>query len=127
MAEGNYSAVREALWSSSTTIIWLNYSFARVLYRAIFRSFKRAVTKEVVFSENTESFKHSFFSKESIILWVIKTHGKNKEKYSKFLHNKRYSEKQVITLKSQAQTDQFISKLATGENGRILNREHKHV
>jgi len=127
VAEGNYSAVREALWSSSTTIIWLNYSFATVLYRAISRSFKRAVTKEVLFSENTESFKHSFLSKESIILWVVKTHSKNKERYLKLLYNKPYSEKQVIQLTSQAETNQLINELAIGRKSRMnSSREYEN-
>ena len=79
--DGNYSIVRDILWSRATTIIWLNYSFPLVLYRSISRSFKRSATKEVIFSGNVESFKRSFLSKESIILWVIKTHALKKKKY----------------------------------------------
>lgn len=87
VVDGNYSNIREALWSRSTAIIWLNYSFATVVYRAISRSFIRSVTKKVVFAGNKESFKRSFFSKESITLWVINTHQKNREKYSRVLYN----------------------------------------
>jgi adenylate kinase family enzyme len=111
VADGNYSAIQEMLWSRSTTIIWLDYPFSTVFYRAILRSFKRAITKEVVCSGNTESFKHSFFSNESIILWVLKTHKEQKERYSKLLTNSEYSEKNIIKLKSQAETNQFINSI----------------
>ncbi len=111
IVDGNYSAIQEILWSRSTTIIWLNYSFTTVLYRAISRSFKRALTKEVIFAENIESFKRSFFSKESIILWVINTHRKRREKYSNVLYNGSLSLKRVIELHSQPETDEFIRSL----------------
>ena len=111
VADGNYSVIREVLWSRSTTLIWLNYSFITVLYRAISRSFKRSVTKEIIFAKNKESFKRSFFSKESIIWWVIKTHRKKRGKYSEVLYNDSFFLQQVIELKSQLETEDFIKKL----------------
>ena len=111
VTDGNYSVLRDVLWSRSTTIIWLNYSFSKVLYRAITRSFRRSLTKEVIFSENTESFKRSFFSRESIIVWVIKTHRSKYKKYSEVLYNGSMSEKNIIELKSQSETNNYISSL----------------
>jgi hypothetical protein len=99
------------LWSRSTTIIWLSYPFVTVFYRAISRSIKRLVTKEIICAGNTESFKRSFFSKKSIILWVINTHRKKREQYSKVLYNGSFLLKRVIELKSQSETDKFIRNL----------------
>jgi adenylate kinase family enzyme len=119
VVDGNYSAILDILWSRSTTIIWLNYSFVTVLYRAIYRSFKRSLTKEVIFSGNRESFKRSFLSQESIILWVIKTHRKRREKYSSILYNNTLQNNQVIELKSQSETDDFIRNLRKKHNKKI--------
>ena len=69
--DGNYSRVRDIVWARGTTIIWLNYPFRVVLWRALCRTVKRAATQEELFSGNRESFRKSFFSRESIILWVI--------------------------------------------------------
>ena len=108
VVDGNYSTIREVLWPRSTAIIWLKYSFVTVVYRAISRSFRRSVTKKVIFAGNTESFKRSFFSKESIILWVINTHRKNREKYSRVLYDGSLLHQRVIELNSQSETDEYI-------------------
>lgn len=115
ISDGNYSMARDILWSHATTIIWLNYPFSLVLYRSIFRSFKRSVTKEIVFSGNRESFKRAFFSRESIILWVIKTHNIKKKKYSKILYSEEHSGLEIIELRSQADTNKFIKSLQVAQ------------
>lgn len=110
--DGNYSVVRDILWSRATAIIWLNYSFPLVLYRAVFRSLRRSLRKEVIFAGNVESFKRSFLSRESIIFWVIKTHSIKKEKYKKLLYSDVVKDKKIIELHSQAEADQFLQNLA---------------
>ena len=116
VADGNYSVIRDVLWSRSTIIIWLNYSFSKVLYRSISRSFRRSLTKEIIFSGNTDSFKRSFFSRDSIILWVIKTHKSKHEKYSRILYNGSMPKKNIIELKSQSETNQYINDLSRLDN-----------
>src|SRR5579862_1462875 len=46
VADGNYGDIRDILWPRATNIIWLNYGFFRVLYRALRRTLVRSVTKE---------------------------------------------------------------------------------
>ncbi|MEN8219162.1 MAG: AAA family ATPase [Pseudomonadota bacterium] len=108
IADGNYSVVRDVLWARATTIIWLNYSFPIVLYRAFVRSFKRSITKEVLFSGNKESFRRSFLSKESIILWVINTHSEKRRRYSSLLSS---SNIEVIEFKKTNEAKKFINSL----------------
>jgi adenylate kinase family enzyme len=83
--DGNYAVAREIVWPRATTIIWLDYSFPTVIFRALKRSVRRAFTKEKVCSGNTESFRQSFFSRNSVILWVIRTHKANRSKYNELL------------------------------------------
>jgi adenylate kinase family enzyme len=101
--DGNYSVVRQFVWLRATTIIWLNYPLSLVLIRAIKRSFFRALKKERLFAGNVETFKQSFFSRDSIILWVLKTHRTNKEKYSTLLNSEwaKHAEVKVFTKPSQ--------------------------
>ena len=111
VVDGNYSVVRDIVWERATTIIWLNYAFPVVLYRAISRSCKRSATQQVLFSDNRETFRQSFFSKDSIILWVIKTHHQKKKRYTDILYNGSFSEKCIIELNNQSQADAFLKKL----------------
>ena len=41
VTDGNYSVVRDLIWSRATTVIWLNYGFPLVLWRALTRSDSR--------------------------------------------------------------------------------------
>lgn len=87
--DGNYAVAREIVWPRATTIIWLDYSFPTVIFRALKRSVRRAFTREKVCSGNTESFRQSFFSRDSVILWVIQTHKANRSKYKELLSSRQ--------------------------------------
>lgn len=103
---GNYSKVRELIWSRATDIIWLDYSFYLVLFRSIKRSFIRSLTKEKVCNGNIETFKQSFFSKESIILWVINTYKRRKNQYSVLL--KDFRDKKVFRFKNNFEANRYL-------------------
>ena len=59
------------IWQKATHIIWLNYPFARVFSQLLRRTIRRAWTREVIFSGNRESLRQSFFSKDSILLYML--------------------------------------------------------
>jgi adenylate kinase family enzyme len=46
VTDGNYSVVRDLIWSRATTVIWLNYGFRLVLWRALTRTVRRVLTRE---------------------------------------------------------------------------------
>jgi adenylate kinase family enzyme len=81
VASGNYDAVRDVLWSRATTIVWLNYSFPVVLWRGTRRTIRRAVTREELFHGNRESFKLSFFSRDSILWWIVTTFHRRRREF----------------------------------------------
>lgn len=68
VADGNYGVVRDLLWPRATSVVWLNYGFLTVFFRALRRTILRAVSREELFSRNRESFTRSFFSRESILV-----------------------------------------------------------
>ena len=108
IVDGNYSIVRDILWPRATTIIWLNHSFRVVLYRSITRSIKRIVTKKKLFSGNVESFKKTFLSRDSIILWVLKTYHKKRKQYPEILKQAEAKGMKVIEFKNQSQVNDYL-------------------
>jgi len=58
ITDGNYGVVRDLVWSRATTVIWLNYVFPLVLWRALTRTVRRVLTQEEFFSGNRESLAH---------------------------------------------------------------------
>lgn len=124
--DGNYSRVRDIVWARGTTIIWLNYPFRIVLWRALCRSVKRAATQEELFSGNRESFRKSFFSRESIILWVVSSHHRLRRNYRRILDNGDYPHLRVIELRNPAQTERLIDSIGRVPGPKPNNRSYGH-
>jgi adenylate kinase family enzyme len=109
--DGNYQVARPHLWPRATTIIWLNYSFSRVLWRSLKRSIMRIVTREELFSGNRESFRLTFMSKDSIILWVITSFHRKRRDYPRLLESDMAANAEVKVLHSPRETAAFLKSL----------------
>lgn len=109
--DGNYSSLRDMVWNRATAVIWLNYSFALISRRAITRTIKRAWTKEILFSDNRETFKQSFMSKDSILLWVLKTYRKNRKEYGRIFRERSYPHLQYIQLTQPQQSERQLQQI----------------
>lgn len=107
VVDGNFGIVRDIVWTRADTIVWLNYPFAVVFIQALIRSIKRIVTKQKLFGDNVESFRQTFFSKNSILYWIIVSHWDYKRTYTRLL---RHSKKEVIILKSNREKNKFVRK-----------------
>jgi hypothetical protein len=62
-------------------VVWLNYSFPVVLWRAYRRTLIRSARRQPIFSENKETIRRSFFSRKSILLWVFTTYRLRREQF----------------------------------------------
>jgi hypothetical protein len=71
-------------------VIWLNYAFAVVFWRAVIRTLRRALTQEEIFSGNRESLRMAFFSRDSILWWVLTTFHRRR-KHHRMLFDRRTS------------------------------------
>jgi adenylate kinase family enzyme len=82
VVDGNYGLVRHLVWPRATAIVWLNLSLPRVFVRALRRTLRRAVTGEVLWSGNRESWQRTFFSRESILWWVLRNHAVRRRQFA---------------------------------------------
>jgi adenylate kinase family enzyme len=80
VTDGNYSVVRDLVWSRSDTIVWLDYSFPRIFWQSIKRTFRRSVAGERCCNGNRESLRRAL-GRDSILLWVVKSHFPKRRKY----------------------------------------------
>lgn len=77
--DANYSAVRDITYATADTIIWLDYPFMVTFGRMVRRTVRRVITGEPVCNGNRETFRKSFLSRDSIILWMVTTHGRRRQ------------------------------------------------
>ncbi|HHC7267555.1 TPA: (d)CMP kinase [Vibrio parahaemolyticus] len=113
--DGNYNRTTEIKWARVDTIIWLDYSFSRTIFQAVKRALIRCVTKQELWGKtgNVESFRKSFLSKDSIILWTLKTYKKNRVRYTELLNDPKYSHIEFVRITSPRKAKAFIGELRT--------------
>ena len=109
--DGNYSIARDITWKQATTIIWLNYSFPLVFWRALKRTVRRVFTQEELYSGNRESFRHSFLSRESILLWVLMSFWQRRKKYREIIELKAFPHIHFIEFRRPAEPARFLEKI----------------
>lgn len=108
VVDGNYSKVRDVVWQRATHVIWLNYPFLLVFWRALSRTVHRAATHTELFSGNYESWKNSFFSQDSILWWVISTYRRRKRRYAELFATPPRDDLEFIQIKSPHQAELFL-------------------
>jgi len=90
VVDGNYSAVRDIVWGKATDAVWLNYRFPVVFGRALARTLRRIALREEVCNGNRESLKKAFFSRDSILLWILTTFRRRRRVYRKIFDEGRF-------------------------------------
>ena len=81
VVDGNYTALRSIVWPKATHLIWLNYSFPLTFSRLLKRTIKRVITKEKLYSGNVETWESTFFSRDSVLLYMLLVFRKRKLDY----------------------------------------------
>lgn len=110
-ADGNYSRVRDLVWGRATHVVWLNYSYPLVLWRAFSRTFRRVVTREELFSGNRESLRLALFDRESILLWVITTYHRRRRDYRQLCRSANFPGVEFIELRHPRESDALLASL----------------
>lgn len=110
---GNYSAIRDLVWSKADTFIWMDYSFIRTFLQLSHRTIKSLITGELKCNGNREKWHMQFLSGRSIFLWLFKTYSKNKRQYNEIFENPSLwpNIKTYIHLTNPQITSQFIKQL----------------
>ena len=71
VCDGNYHMVRDLVLARAEAVVWLKLPFRVVYPRLVWRTVSRAWKKEELWNTNRESWRLSFTSRESILLWGI--------------------------------------------------------
>ncbi len=113
--DGNYSRTTEIKWSGVECVIWLDYALPVTFYRMVTRTIKRSLSQEELWlgTGNKESFRKSFMSKDSIILWTLQTYHKNKKRYTQIMKSSLSERIDFLRLISPKEANQFLIDLKT--------------
>ncbi len=110
--DGNYNRTQPVKWERVECVIWLDYSLPVTLLRALRRAIDRSWTRKEFWpgTGNRESFAR-LFSRDSIVLWTLQTHGRNRRRYRALLEDpaRRF---EMTRLASPREAERFLAGLA---------------
>jgi adenylate kinase family enzyme len=115
VVDGNYRIGREIVWPIADTLVWLDYSLPRVLWRSVKRSFIRIIKRELCCNGNRESVRRAL-SRDSIILWVWKTHGSRRDNFCRLLPTLAGEKTKVFVLKSPKEAELWLRDFISNGN-----------
>jgi hypothetical protein len=115
VADGNYSAVRDLLWSRATHVVWLNYGRFTVFSRLLRRTLGHGITRKRLSHGNRESLRMAFFSKDSVPLWSLSTYAKNQSKFAALREHGEFAHLQWIEFSEPSEASTFLKAIATSQ------------
>lgn len=115
VAAGNYSKVRDILWSRADAVIWLDYPFHIVFWRLLTRTLHRSITREELWNGNRENFANQLklWSEDSLIHWFFKSYWRRKREIPILLANPEFQHLTSLHFQHPHQTEKWIEKLRT--------------
>jgi hypothetical protein len=111
VVDGNYGKVRDIVWSRADTIVWLDYTLPVIMRRLVWRTIRRVVTREELWSGNREGVRGALFSRDSILLWALRTFRRRRREYPVLLASPEYAHLAVVRLRSPRAADEWLSNL----------------
>ena len=112
---GNYSRTQDITWPRAELVIWLDFSLPRVFTRVVRRCLSRSWRREMICNGNYESLRMTFFSRESLLLWVLSSHQRMHTRYLARLADA--AAPPILWLKSPAQVRRLEEQIWLLERG----------
>jgi adenylate kinase family enzyme len=109
VADGNYQVVRDLVWGRATVLVWLDYAFPLTFWRATIRTFRRALTREELFSGNVERLRP--LDPEWIPWWVIRTWRGKRRRYPELLRRPEHAHLRVARLRRPREAETLLEAL----------------
>lgn len=113
VCDGNYSEVRDLTLPQADTVVWLRLSYRVAFWRVLKRTITRAWTREPLWDTNYESWKLSFLSRDSLLLYQARTwrrhHTRLRDDLERLAHHAR-----VYELRSPREVAVFLAEVCAG-------------
>jgi adenylate kinase family enzyme len=110
---GIYGQVRHLVWGRADTLIWLDFPLRLVFWRLLRRTVARAARREELWgSGNRESWRRAFLSRDSILLWALKTHKRNRARFQADIDSGAYAPLEVRRFRSPTALRRWLRDLA---------------
>ena len=111
VCDGNYRRVADLTLAQADTVIWLRLPWRTSFWRLLKRTVGRAWTRVPMWAGNTESWRQSFMSRDSILWWSISHHRSHVRNTRRRLAEMPH-EARVYELRSSLEVEALVGELA---------------
>jgi adenylate kinase family enzyme len=109
--DGGYSTVRDIIWARADTLIWIDLPYFTTFWQLLKRTVNRARSRAPICNGNYESWRLSFASRDSILLWFLRSYPDKQRRYPALLREFEEKGTDVVVLKSRTEIDAFVARL----------------
>jgi adenylate kinase family enzyme len=113
--DGNYGAVRDIIWIRAEVLVWMDYALPVVVWRLLSRTVRRVLSGEEFANGNRERLSR-LFSRQSILLWTIRSHRPRRRLYEELLATPRYAHLRVVRFRSPSAAASWLSQFPVAAN-----------
>jgi adenylate kinase family enzyme len=114
VCDGNYSMVRDLVLPQAEAVVWLRLPFRVTYWRLLKRTLRRAWSKEPLWGTNHESWRMTFFSRDSLLLYAA-TKGRHAGDRARRLRETIPEGLPLYELRSSREVEQFLGSLKLPE------------
>jgi len=86
--EGNYDGTHASYLHLADLVVWLDVPISTTVSRVLVRTLRRALRGTPCCNGNRESLGRAFLRRDSIVLWAITSHRRNRRRYAKRLRGR---------------------------------------
>jgi len=122
VVDGHYSSLLgDVVRRRVDTVLWLDYTFALVMRQVVDRTLRRMALRQTLWNGNRESLRLTL-SKDSILLWVVQTHGRRARELPREFESPAFDGVTVIRFRNPTQVKRWLGRIA-GCRGRASGQE----
>ena len=113
VVDGNYSKVRDLIWTRADTIVFLDLPRWRVMTRLVPRTLWRMITRQELWNGNHERFSNLFSTnpEENLLVWSWTRHHLQVERFERAQQEPRWTHMAFVRLSTPRQIKRFIAQL----------------
>jgi adenylate kinase family enzyme len=116
--DGNIGSLKDAedqmILGRADTLVWLDLPRLEVMRQLLVRTIARSWTRQPLWHGNRETWRLSFTSRDSVLLWAWTSFAHRKRQYSLIFADQRWSHLRRIRLRSRAAIDRWLDEIVKG-------------
>jgi adenylate kinase family enzyme len=119
VVDGNYSKVRDIVWSRADTVVWLDPPRHRVMRQLLIRTLRRMATGTELWNGNRERWQNLFRldPEESILMWAWTRHHHYRARYLAAQSDPANAHLRFIRVRTSAEEAELMRAAASARRG----------